>query len=251
MIKPVLLIRSAGNESDEGALAKLGIDSLIDPYIEIKVSNDRAEAENLLTLLSSSQLPIWLIATSVNALKFWSQIVGEERLRQVIASRSDLQFAAVGSTTAATLREFGAAKIFIPSEATGKSLAESLVSAFPKAHVLIPGGNLAMRTLPAILLSGGWRVSTGVVYMTSTVETDPKSVQLVLDKEVSAILFRSPSAVRALTHFVPKPKVALVCAGTTTANALLEQGLSVAALCPGPSSEVVASTIYSLIFPER
>ena len=95
MAKPVLLIRGQGNESDQKALAKLGIASLIDPYTEINIANDRAEAENLLTLLSSARLPIWLIATSVNALKFWSQIVGEERLRQVLASRSDLQFAAI------------------------------------------------------------------------------------------------------------------------------------------------------------
>lgn len=247
MAKPVLLIRGEGNESDQRALAKLGIASLIDPYIEINIANDRAEAENLLTLLSSARLPIWLIATSVNALKFWSQIVGEERLRQVLASRSDLQFAAIGAATAGTLREFGAPKIFTPPEATGKSLAESLVRDYPRAHVLIPGGNLAMKTLPTILLSGGWRVSTGVVYTTSTVERDPKSAQLVRDKEVSAILFRSPSAVRALTHFVPKPSVPLVCAGDTTAHALLEQGLTVAALSTGPSSEVVAATIYSLL----
>ena len=251
MVKPVLLIRGDNNVADQEALAKLGIESLTDPYIEINVANDSHDGENILALLSSSDSPLWMIATSVNALKFWSQIVGESRLRRAMSSRSDLQFAAVGEATAMALRDFGASKMFVPPEATGKSLAEALVRQFPRGHAIIPGGNLAMKTLPSTLLSGGWRVSTAVVYTTSPIEKDPRSAQLVRDKEVSAILFRSPSAVRALTHFVPNPSVPLVCAGATTAHALEEQGLTVAALSPGPSSEVVASTIYSLIFPER
>jgi uroporphyrinogen-III synthase len=251
VLKPVLLIRGDNNASDQEALAKLGIESLIDPYIAIGLTNDPRDGENLLALLSALQNPVWLIATSVNALKFWSQTVGEAQLRRALSSRTDLQFAAVGEATATALRDFGASEIFVPQEASGKSLAELLVSNFPKGNAIIPGGNLAMKILPSTLLSGGWRVSTGVVYKTSTVDRDPKSVQLVRDSEVSAILFRSPSAVRALTHFVPNPSVPLVCAGVTTANAVVEQGLTVAALSPMPSADVVASTIYSLIFPER
>jgi uroporphyrinogen-III synthase len=251
VVKPVLLIRGTNNESDQRALAKLGIESLIDPYIEIGLTNDPRDGENLLTLLSASQGPVWLIATSVNALKFWSQIVGEEQLRRALASRRDLRFAAVGEATAMTLREFGVNEIFVAPEATGNSLAESLVNEFPRGHAIIPGGNLAMKNLPSTLISGGWKVNTGVVYLTSTVRGDPKSAQLVRDGGVSAILFRSPSAVRALTHFVPNPGVLLVCAGITTAKEVVEHGLRVAALSPGPSADVVASTIYSLIFPER
>jgi uroporphyrinogen-III synthase len=251
VVKPVLLIRGDNNVADQAALAKLGIDSLIDPYIEFNVASDPQDGENLLALLSASDSPLWLIVTSVNTMKFWSQIVGEARLRRAMSSRNDLQFAGVGEATAMALRDFGASEIFIPHEATGKSLGESLVRDFPNGHAIIPGGNLAMKTLPSILLSGGWRVSTAAVYTTSTVEREPKSAHLVRDQEVSAILFRSPSAVRALTHFVPNPSVPLVCAGVTTAHALEGKGLTVAALSPTPSADVVASTIYSLIFHER
>lgn len=245
MVKPVLLIRGDNNESDETALTKLGIPSLIDPYIEIKVASDPSDGKHLLSLLEKSEGPLWLLATSVNALKFWSQIVGEDRLRQAISTRTDLKFAAVGETTADALRNFGADEVFIPKEATGKSLADQLVGSI--GHALIPGGNLAMKTLPATLISAGWQVSTAVVYTTSHVGKEPKSAQLVRDKEVSAILFRSPSAVHALTHFVPNPAVPLVCAGVTTAQALEGQGLKAAVLSPKPSAEVVASTIYSLL----
>ncbi len=251
MVKPVLLIRGENNESDEAALTKLGIPSLIDPYIEIKVASDPTDGEHLLSQLQGSNVPVWLLATSVNALKFWSQIVGADRLRTAISARTDLKFAAVGETTANVLRAFGANEVFVPQNATGKSLADELVGTFPVGHALIPGGNLAMKTLPSALVSAGWQVSTAVVYLTSPVEKEPKSVRLVRDKEVSVILFRSPSAVRALTHFVAHPTIPLVCAGATTARALEEQGLKVSALASKPSAEVVASTIYSLIFQER
>lgn len=247
MVKPVLLIRGNNNESDETALTKLGIPTLVDPYIEVRVADDPGDGQRLLALLEDSGAPTWLLATSVNALQFWAKIVGENRLRTAIASRNTLRFAAVGEATAEALRQLGADEVLTPKDATGKSLADELVATFPKGHALIPGGNLAMKTLPATLISAGWQVSTAVVYTTFQIGKEPKSAQLVRDKEVSAILFRSPSAVRAFTHFVPNPAVPLVCAGVTTAEALEGQGLTVSALSPTPSAEVVASTIYSLL----
>ena len=247
MVKPVLLIRSDNNEADQEALTKLGIPSVIDPYIEVAVASDPSTGEELLKKLKDSDGPLWLIVTSTNALKFWAKIVGEDRLRAVIANRINLKFAAVGAATEKALRTFGAEDIFIPDESTGKSLADGLIAANPVGHALIPGGNLAMKTLPSILISSGWKVSTAVVYTTSPIENEPKSARLVRENEVGAILFRSPSAVRALTSFVANPDIPLVCAGATTAKAVEAQGLKVAALSPKPSPEVVASTIYSLL----
>lgn len=247
MIKPVLLIRSSENEVDEAALTELGIPSFIDPYIEIKVADDPNEGERLLCLLESSLHPIWLIATSVSALKFWARIVGEDRLRAAITGRADLRFAAVGQKTADSLSNFGAKDVLIPKDATAKSLADALVSTSSIGHVLVPGGNLAMKSLPSTLILAGWQVSTAVVYTTSPVAKEPKSTRLIREGEIGAILFRSPSAVRALTHFLPNPAVPLICAGETTAQALVNQGLVAAVISPKPSAQVVASTIYSLL----
>lgn len=247
MIKPVLLVRSSNNEDDEAALAELGIPSLIDPYIEIKVADDPSEGERLLSLLEGSDHPMWLLATSVNALKFWAHIVGEDRLRAAMTARGDVRFAAVGQTTADALSKFGASDVLIPNEATAKSLADALVNTSTTGHALVPGGNLAMKSLPSTLISAGWQVSTAVVYVTSPVEKEPKSTRLIREGEIGAILFRSPSAVRALTHFLPNPAVPLICAGATTAQALVDQGLVAAAISPKPSAQVVASTIYSLL----
>lgn len=247
MVKPVLLIRADNNESDQVALTKLGIPSLIDPYLEIRVAKDSSDAEQLLSILERSDAPLWLVATSVNAFKYWSQIVGEDRLRSAISKHQDVKFAAVGEATANVLRHLGAKEVLIAHDSTGQSLADDLAGMTVTGHVLVPGGNLAMKTLPSTLASVGWQVSTAVVYTTSRVEKEPGSAHLIRDKEVSAILFRSPSAVRALTHFVPRPEVGLVCTGPTTAGALTDQGLIPTAISSKPSSEVVASTIYSLL----
>jgi len=249
--KPVLLIRGDNNEGDVQALARLGIDSIVDPYIEITIADDPTSGMELLKKLESAKAPLWLIATSVNAIEYWARIVGEDRLRSAIASRPDLQFAAIGEATADVLRTFGAGQVFLPSDATGQSLADELATAFPMGHALVPGGNLAMKTLPSGLLTAGWEVSTAFVYTTSPIAKEPESARLVREKAVSAILFRSPSAVRALTHFLPNPGVPLVCAGMTTAQALEAQGLKADALSPKPSADVVASTIYSLLCQER
>ncbi len=248
MVKPVLLIRAENNETDQAALTHLGIPSLIDPYLEIRVSSDTTEAAQLISILEGSEDPVWLVATSVNAFKFWSQIVGEDRLQSAIQKHPRVKFAAVGEATANVLRDFGASEVLISRDFTSQSLADDLLAQNSTGHAIVPGGNLAMKSLPTTLESAGWRVSTATVYTTSPVTKEPDSVRMIKNKEVSAILFRSPSAVRAVTHFVPKPEVDLICIGPTTAKALTDEGLIPAAISQSPSSEVVASTIYSLLF---
>ena len=84
MSKPVLLIRAYDNDEDADALTKLGIDSLIDPYLKISISNNAVAARDLLSLLVSGVGPLWLIATSVNAIRYWAQLVGEDLLRKTL-----------------------------------------------------------------------------------------------------------------------------------------------------------------------
>lgn len=250
MVKPVLLVRSDNNEADALALSNLGIQTLIDPYTEISAAKDESDAIDLLSDLRTAKSPLWLIVTSLNSLRCWAEIVGDDELRSVVSGRADIDFAAIGEATAQALRSYGAQKVFIPSEARAEVLARELVGTYPTARAIIPGGNLAMPQLPAILTQSGWEVRSAEVYTTSRVENEPESVRLIREGRLSAILLRSPSAVRALTHFVPRPQVPLVCAGATTALAVEALGLKVDALSPKTAPEVVASTIRSLLFQE-
>lgn len=248
MIKPVLLIRSENNEVDSAALGKLGIPSLVDPYLEITAATDQREGMRLFELLRSSMGPLWVIATSSNSIRYWAHMVGEEQFRSELLTRENLNFAAVGEATAHTLRHYGAPEVFLPSHPDAATLAGELVLLDRRSSALIPGGNLAMPHLPLVLRNSGWVVDTAEVYKTSRVSAQPQSADLLRKGEFSAVLLRSPSAVDALVHFVPRPLVPLVCAGSTTASAVYAHGLKVDALSPQPTPEVVASTIYSLIF---
>lgn len=248
MIKPVLLIRSENNEVDSAALGKLGIPSLVDPYLEITAATDQREGMKLFELLRCSTEPLWVIATSSNSIRYWAQMVGEEQFRSELQTRESLNFAAVGEATARTLRQYGASAVFLPSHPDAATLAEELVLLDRRSRALIPGGNLAMPNLPLILRNSGWVVATAEVYRTSQVSAEPQSAGLLRKGEFSAVLLRSPSAVDALVHFVPNPLVPLVCAGSTTASAVYAHGLKVDALSPEPTPEAVASTIHSLIF---
>ena len=77
-VKPVLLIRAAGNENDQLALKEVGIESIIDPYLKIAPAKDPAGAFELLAELKSAKEPTWVIATSANSLRYWADIVGVE-----------------------------------------------------------------------------------------------------------------------------------------------------------------------------
>ena len=87
--KPVLLIRADGNQDDAQALADLGIETVIDPYIRIDRAPDAADAQRLLAELA---LPgsKWLIATSVNAIRCFAELVGADVLRKAGAQADHL-----------------------------------------------------------------------------------------------------------------------------------------------------------------
>ncbi len=248
MVKPVLLIRSQDNEVDSTALEKLEIPSFIDPYMEITAASDQSAGLKLMELLRSSQQRCWVIATSRNSIRYWADLVGEAQFRAELKSHKNLKFAAIGVATAQVLRDYGASEIFLPSDSRAEILGHELARHDPQSQALIPGGNLALPNLAAILLSSGWDVHTAEVYRTSRVRMEPPSADLLRDGAFSAVLLRSPSAVDALTHFVPKPQVPLVCAGSTTAVAVQAHGLQVDAISAQPTPEAVAEVIHSLIF---
>jgi uroporphyrinogen-III synthase len=66
--------------------------------------------------------------------------------------------------------------------------------------------------------------------------------------EVSAIVLRSPSAVRALVSFVRPPEgIPIVCAGETTAESARTAGLNVDLVAVSPSSPDVADAVARVL----
>jgi uroporphyrinogen-III synthase len=246
MKDPVLLIRSAGNEEDAAALSAVGLDSIIDPYLCIKTSKNTDDAKSLLSNLQEAPTPVWLVATSVNAIERWAEIVGIDALTNAIGNRKDLRFAAIGEKTALTLKKYGAEEVLVPEEANAEYLVDTLLK-HEKANIILPAGNIAMNTLPNELQKTGWQVTRGVVYETEIVKTPPMSVKLLAEQKISAVIFRSPSSVRAFFHFVDQVEIPLICAGGTTARQLTELNKKCDIISVDPTPKAVAAATLSIL----
>ena len=256
MIKPVLLIRADGNQDDAQALTELGIDSVIDPYIRIDRAPDDSEAQRLLAEISKPGNK-WLIATSVNAIRCFAELVDPQVLRAAIAASCDLKFAAVGERTAQALREIGADEVLTPELSDSAALATMLAelgqsdSSQGVPTAIIPSGLLAMKTLPNKLETAGWNLIQGVVYTTITVDTEPATAAAARANEFSAVIFRSPSAARAFLSFVPNPQMPLIAAGFTTAKVIQDAGLAVASIPSNPTPKSVAAAVSEILKGDR
>jgi uroporphyrinogen decarboxylase len=234
--KPVLLVRASGNAADAAALAKLGLDSVSEAYLdihEVEGEAGRAAAARLLAAVADLGAGDWVVATSLNALVFWHKILTQtfdqnmdETLALKIESNSEslesalvaahargVRFAAIGEATAKKYSEFGIDDALTPAVSTAAGLAEMLLALEPVragnaadgAHAnaptaLIPLGNLAMPTLTTALDAAGWHRITEVVYETAAVADKPASAAGLRAGDFSALLLRSPSAARAVAH---------------------------------------------------
>lgn len=255
--RPVLLIRSEGNESDAQGLDEFGIASVSEPYVRITPVLDGVDAPSLAAVLTASADDpdlagrTWLMATSPMTVPSWLTAAGGARLAEAVKAASDagVRAAATGERTAATLRDLGFSDVRVPSTSSARGLVAEFADDVPGVAVF-PHGNLALRTLPDGLRERGWQVHEGVVYRTETVSERPASAAMIEAGEVSAVVLRSPSAVRALvTHAQVPSTVPVICAGLTTAEAATEAGLTVAATAASPSSADVSREVAALLGP--
>jgi uroporphyrinogen-III synthase len=244
----ILLIRANRNGSDVTALGRYGIDSFIDPYLELTAVENREGALRMLAALEATE-PKWFVLTSTNALDFFSRLLEPGAVEAAFAAglrAKSVQFAAIGDQTAMQLRQLGAHEVLIADSNTGASLAQTLVKTRPMP-VVIPSGSIAMKDIPNTLSAGGFEIVTEVVYQTEVVATAPRSVAQVAAGEFDGVLLRSPSAARAFLSFNSKPTVALLAAGTSTARQLRELGHEPALIASNPNPTTVAAEISEFL----
>lgn len=270
MPKPVLLVRADGNQGDAEALAALGLASVVDPYLSITGLDGEAAlaaAGELLADLDALGHGDWLIATSLNGLKFWGmaawQLTGRSAVAESMAAARSrgVRFAAIGAATAQKYSQFGIDVNFVPTESYGEALAAQLIQfagtgETPRA--LIPAGNLAMKTLSDALTAAGWSVTSHVIYQTAAVAEKPASVAGVAAGEYSAVLFRSPSAAKAFAQWnrvgagaeSAAASLPVVCGGRTTAQAAQDLGLNVVAIASDTTPAGIARAIFETVSGE-
>mgnify|MGYP001552067488 FL=1 len=242
----VLLIRANRNEVDREALRERGVESVVDPYLQICQVDNPQGAARLLAEITNGDAA-WLVITSHNALDFWASQLPAGSLEAALRDSPGLGIAAIGSSSARAIRGYGATDILLPSEGTSRVLAEILAERTP-GLIVMPSGSLSMRSIPDTLEPRGFRIIEEVFYRTEFAPEQPPSAGKLSEWGITDVLFRSPSAVRAFVNFQSdiRAGVRMIATGPTTAAEMQQHGIPVAAVCPDSSPETVATTIASL-----
>ncbi len=180
--------------------------------------------------------PDWLIFTSANAVHFTL-----ERFRLLGfdgRALAGVQIAVIGKATAEALAEWRLIPDFTAQSASGAGLAAGLAAAVDlrQKRVLIPRSAAALPELPQLLTRAGARVETVTAYIHRPVEPDPQALEQLLQGQVDAAAFLSPSTLYSLKDCLAQHAASLpaalqgcqvVCIGETTARAAAELGVHV------------------------
>jgi uroporphyrinogen-III synthase len=249
--KPVLLVRASGNEADSRALAEYGLPSVSEPYLSIGPIANPAPARRLLHNLTGAT---WVIATSVNAVSAWGELLNDNELSIAFkaAETSGARFAAMGLASANALKTMGVRNVYIPAAPYAKDLALEVIARARSLGqrnpgVVVPVGSVSLDTLTELLESAGWNVHQETLYQTNPVVLEPTTVYGVRDGEFGAVVLRSPSAAKAFASFVGEADLPVICAGSTTARVATSLDLNVMAVAPDPSPLTVARTVFEVI----
>jgi len=214
--KRVLVTRSREQASElAGRLAAQGAQPVEYPVIRI---DPLPPAEDLLERLEKAD---WLVFTSANGLP---SLLGQLAARgKDIRALGSASIAAIGSATAAGLREHGLRVDFMPS----RFVAETMAAEFPDPQgkrVVIARAEEARDVLPETLAANGAEVDIIPVYRTVAEEGEPVDLA-----EIDAITFTSSSTVKYFRQRFPGevsgPVIA--CIGPVTAQTAREEDLHV------------------------
>jgi uroporphyrinogen III methyltransferase/synthase len=144
---------------------------------------------------------------------------------------------------------------YVAEKHQGLALAEELAAELKGKRVFLPRSDLASADLPDALRRFGAHVAEVVAYRTcSTSEPDSLSASSFLSAHPRALLFFSPSAVRAflaqeqgrelLTSIsLNSDRIAVVAIGPVTATALREAGIRNIVQAPNPTVPAVVEAL--------
>ena len=239
----VLVTRPAGQAAElVQALATLGMDGVVVPALEV----ERADGAHAKALAAAARHVDWVVITSANAVEAVAALLegradgangangadGAAGATETDGNRP--RWAAVGAETAAALRERGAAEVWTPSTADGRTLANELPIDIG-ARVLVARTPLADPALTARLRERGAAVSELDAYGTRL--APEASRELLRDAlagpgGVEAVTFLSASAVRGLVDVAGAEladecrALLAVCIGSGTAAVARELGFT-------------------------
>ena len=208
-----------------GALQAVGARGVSAELISIAAPTDPGELDLRLVDLASGGYG-WIGFTSANAVD--AVLQRSAALGLIPPIPADTRVAAVGPATARALRSAGLPVDLVPP--TGGS-ADALATIWPTARkgqaVLLPRSDIAAPALPQALAAKGYRVEAVTAYRTTTAPVPAWLAAELAGGLIDAVLFTSPSTVRALDGIEIDPATVLGAIGRPTATAMAQSGRTV------------------------
>lgn len=187
----------------------------------------------------------WLVFTSARAV---------EAVRDLPFPKAKI--AVVGPSTERKLSEIGVKADLIPAVQNAAGLADTIIRATPRpGRVLFLRGDKALPIVPERLRAAGFEVMEQAVYRTTSVSPEAaRRIAEAILASADAVIFGSPTGVRALTAAVPlsdlvekKPSLLFCALGPTTAAALTAAGIAQPIVAVSPSPEMVVRAVEAAL----
>ena len=233
-----------------GALQAVGARAVSVELISVAPPADPGELDMALVDLAAGGYS-WVGFTSANAVDAVRE--RSAALGLLPAVPADTRVAAVGPATAAALRSAGLPVDLVP--AAGGS-ATALAAAWPTARagqaVLLPRSDIAAPDLPEALTVKGYRVDTVTAYRTTAAPVPDWLAADLTGGLIDAVLFTSPSTVRALDGIEIDPATVLGAIGRPTATAMAQSGRTVDFTAGRPTAKaLVDGLLHAAGIPSR
>ncbi len=227
-----ILITRARDQSVEFAssLKNLGAEVIEFPTIEILPPLSWKGLDQAILKLNTYD---WLIFTSVNGVRFFSERLKEKKKKLLLPS--SLKVCAIGPATARELEKRGIPIAYIPKKFIAEAILEGLKRMPIKGKkILLARAKKARDILPKGLRQMGAKVEVVEAYRTVKPKGGAQRLKRLLKKGMDAIAFTSSSTVE---HFVELLKevevkealkgIVIACIGPITSRTAEKYGLEV------------------------
>ncbi len=188
----ILITRPRAQAADfVNQLREAGFEPILFPVIEIRPLENNAALENA---IQNIEHYAWIVFTSANAVPPTVSPLFLRKWAESPAGTRGVKIAAVGTKTAAALRQHGLEPDFIPAEFVGVKIMAGLGDVKGK-WILLPRAEIASRDLPEAIRSAGGIAHEIVVYQTLPAAVDLDGLA-ALKSGVEVVTFTSPSTVQ-------------------------------------------------------
>ena len=221
----ILVTRAAHQASkfSEG-LRALGAEPVEVPVLEIRPPASFAALDSALNDIASYDWLIFTSANTVHALVERATTVGGIA---ALSISPQTRITAIGSSTAAALKNVGLQVDFVPTSYVAESLVEGLASYWPGQRVLLARASQARDVIPDALRTAGAQVDVVDAYRNVLPNDAPEKLRSVLAKKLDVATFTSSSSVTHLAEAAvkagiqfPIPDIPAISIGPVTSQTL-------------------------------